>query len=410
MFARTLRGLWACSNPKCDQVDREVELGIGRLFTIATSTCQCGGRVLELLYCFECGDISLGGYVGAEDSEAIFLTSTPVRVPAERAAPVFKRSHREYRWYRPGVTKTSRTWSPRNSAGATLTIGFSVADYHPLLGALVPASRSGDGMVVAGIPADDELTPAALPVYCPRCDQRTGLLEGTSYLKGEVRSPIRAHTAGLAQSTQLLMTQLHRSMGSNVDESRTIVFTDSRDDAARTASGTELNDFRDLVRQLTRQVLEQKEEPVEILRRGSTNLDDLSPEERAIFDQLIADDVPLSLAFVREAVDKATEADRAKIAAFEAEHGGPERYISWGSLILRLHRREFVALGMNPAGPDPSFRTIIGSDRPWYAAWDPPTPGLWLQVDPDIARQEQQRQKEHLTVKVCEGGVRPSWT
>jgi DEAD/DEAH box helicase domain-containing protein len=52
MFSRTLRGLWACSNPDCDQVDRETPLGIGRLFTIATSACACGGRVLELLYCF----------------------------------------------------------------------------------------------------------------------------------------------------------------------------------------------------------------------------------------------------------------------------------------------------------------------------------------------------------------------
>ena len=205
----------------------------------------------ELLYCFECGDISLGGFVGAEDSGATFLTSTPVQVPARTASPVFKRTHQEYRWYHPGITKMSRTWSPMNPSGGKLTVGFAVASYEPLLGALMSASGGGDGMVVSGVPVDGDLTPAALPVYCPRCDQRTGQLDGASYFKGEVRSPIRAHTAGLAQSTQLLMTQLHRSMGSTDEDSRTIVFTDSRDDAARTASGTELNHFRDLVRQLS---------------------------------------------------------------------------------------------------------------------------------------------------------------
>ncbi len=402
MFARTLRGLWACSNPACDQIERVESLGIGRLFAIATSTCPCGGRVLELLYCFECGDVSLGGFVGATESGAVFLTSTPVQVPAERAAPVFKRRHSEYRWYRPGVLKTSRTWSPKDALGKKITIGFAAASYDPLLGAIVSASAGGDGMVVSGVPDEGELAPASLPVYCVRCDQRTGQLEGASYFKGEVRSPIRAHTAGLAQSTQLLMTQLHRSMGTTVEDSRTIVFTDSRDDAARTASGTELNHFRDLVRQLTRQVLEQVEDPVDILRRGSADLDALTAEERATFSQLVSDDLSLSQAFLKEQVGAATDSDVAKIAEFEAQHGGPERFLSWSSLILRLSG-ELLAVGVNPAGPDASYRTIAGSDLPWYVAWPPPVKGLWVQIDADVARQEQQRQREHLTVKVCEG-------
>ncbi len=402
MFARTFRGLWACSNPGCDQVKRATPLGIGRLFTIATSTCACGGRVLELLYCYECGDVSLGGFVGAEDSGAIFLTATPVQVPAERAAPVFKRTHREYRWYRPGLTKTSRIWSPKDSSGKAMKVGFVSTAYDPLLGALFSPTGRGDGMVVGGIPGETELSPAALPVYCPRCDQRTGQLDGSSYFKGEVRSPVRAHTAGLAQSTQLLMTQLHRSMGQTVEDSRTIVFTDSRDDAARTASGTELNHFRDLVRQLTRQVLEQSEDPIGIMRRGSTDLESLSTEERAVFDQLVVEDVALSQAYLRASLGVAKELDQSKIAAFEATHGGPEPFVSWGSLIFRLSR-ELVALGVNPAGPDASFRTISGSDHPWYTAWEPTPSGSWRQIDPDIARHEQQRQREHLTVKVCEG-------
>ena len=94
MFARTLRGIWACTNPDCDQVERNGALGVGRLFSIPASTCPCGGRVLELLYCFECGDISLGGYVAGELDGAVFLTPAPVEVPPERAAPVFMRRTR----------------------------------------------------------------------------------------------------------------------------------------------------------------------------------------------------------------------------------------------------------------------------------------------------------------------------
>lgn len=403
MFARTLRGLWACSNPNCDQVDRDENLGIGRISAISTSTCTCGGRVLELLYCFECGDISLGGYVGAEENGATFLTSTPVRVPAERAAPVFKRSHSEYRWYRPGVKKPTRTWSPTTPDGRKLKIGFASVDYDPLLGALIaPPDGTGTGMVVAGIPEQDRSHTPSLPVHCPRCDQRAGLLDGTDYFAGEVRSPIRAHTSGLSQSTQLLMTQLHRSMGDAVDESRTIVFTDSRDDAARTACGTELNQFRDLVRQLTRQILQEREDPLEIMRRGSADRESLEPEERALFDQIAADDVALAQAFLRQHLGAASEVDRDRIKAFEAVHGGPERYVTWGSLVHRLSR-ELLAIGVNPAGPDASFRTIDGSDVPWYRAWQPADPGDWRQIEPDIANQTQQLHKERLAVRVSEG-------
>ncbi len=403
MFARTLRGLWACSNPNCDQVNREENLGIGQISAIATSTCPCGGRVLELLYCFECGDISLGGYVGAEESGAIFLTSSPVWRPAERAAPVFKRSHTDYRWYRPGIKKTTRTWSPTTPDGKKSMIGFASADLDPLLGALIaPPNGAGTGMIIAGIPDQEQPNTPALPVYCPRCDQRAGLLQGTAYFAGEVRSPVRAHTSGLAQSTQLLMTQLHRSMGETVDESRTIVFTDSRDDAARTASGTELNQFRDLVRQLTRQILQEKEDPVEIMRLGSADRETLEPEKRAFFDQIAADDVALLQAFMKQHLDVASDADLERIRTFEKVHGGPERFVSWGSLIHRLSR-ELLAIGVNPAGPDASFRTIDGSDTPWYRAWQPPEPGAWRQIEPDLAQQAQQQQKERLAVRVSDG-------
>ncbi len=404
MFARTMRGLWACSNPSCDQVSRQEDLGIGRIFGIATSTCGCGGRVLELLYCFECGDVSLGGYVATEEEGVTFLTSTPADVLAGKAAPVFKRLHNAYRWYRPGPERSWRTWGPTTPCGKKIKIGFAATDYDPLLGALItPPEGSGTGMLLAGIPADENLRTPSLPVHCPRCDQRTGVLDGHTYFVGEVRSPIRAHMSGIDQATQLLMTQLHRSMGDTVEESRTIVFTDSREGAARTASGTELNQFRDLVRQLTRRVLQQQEDHIDIMRRGSADIDALEPEERVLYDQIAAGDAALAQAFLRDHLGAATPVDIERIAAFEAQHSGSKQFVSWGSIIHRLSK-ELLQLGLNPAGPDASLRTFDNADDvPWYRAWEPPKPGLWHQVEFDLAQQAQQRQKERLTIRVAEG-------
>jgi DEAD/DEAH box helicase domain-containing protein len=401
MFVRTLRGVWACTNPACDQVERSTELGIGRLFTIPASTCACGGRVLELLYCFECGDISVGGYVADVLDTTAFLTPAPVQVPAERAAPVFMRPHRFYRWYRPGRLKTARTWKVDHPSAGTLKLGFGNVAYDPLLGALTPAMDGGIGVAVTGVPTNDEVNVPALPVHCPRCDLSSGRMDTDKYLKGVVRSPIRAHTAGLAQSTQLYMTQLHRSMGDTVEDSRTIVFTDSRDDAARTATGTELNQFRDLVRQLTRQVLEVHEDQVSILRKGSADIGSLTPEERAVYDELAGQDPTLLQAFMREAFHQATDEDVERIVAFETEQSGGERYIAWSSLLNRLSH-ELLALGVNPAGPDASFRIIETTTAPWYRAWEPPEPGLWAPLPADLAKQERQRQIEHLAGRVAD--------
>ena len=44
-------------------------------------------------------------------------------------------------------------------------------------------------------------------------------------------------------------------MGEAPSDRQTIVFTDSRDDAARTAAGVGLNHYRDVIRQLTQQML-----------------------------------------------------------------------------------------------------------------------------------------------------------
>lgn len=403
MFARTLRGLWACSNPECDQVERSNNVGIGRLFTIPASSCDCGGRVLELLYCFECGDVSLGGYVADEHDTTVFLTSTPVQVPAERAAPVFKRGHRDYRWYRPGTKRTNRVWKAKTPSGGGFDLGFATVHYDPLLGGLTPTGTGGTGTALSGVPKEGDFIVPALPVYCPRCDLKAGQLEHDKYLKGIVRSPIRAHTSGLAQSTQLLMTQLHRSMGDTVADSRTIVFTDSRDDAARTASGTELNHFRDLVRQLVRQILAHREDPVAVMRRGSDDLDELDPEERALYDQIAGEEPALAQAFLREALGAAKDKDLDLIKVFEAKHAGPESYVAWGSLLNRLSK-ELLAIGVNPGGPDASMRFVEGSeDVPWYCAWEPPEPNLWRTLPADVATQERNRQKERLTTRLCDG-------
>ena len=404
MFARTLRGLWACSDPDCAEVYRTSKLGIGRLFTIPATTCRCGGRVLELLYCFYCGDVSLGGYIADKnDYGTVYLTSMPKDVLAEHVTPVHMRTHQNYRWYRPGSLASTRTWKKFAPNGKGVQVGFNTASFDPLRGELSPAMGKGDGTILS-VPRDGlEFSIPALPISCPRCDQdHGGVPANKKYFDGIVRSPIRGQTSSISRSTQLLMTQLHRTMGDTVEDSRTIVFTDSREDAANTAAGTELNQFQDLVRQVIRQLLTSTDDPVDIMRRGSIDYDSVNPEEAAIYDQITSTEQHVSQAFIRESVGRPTEKDREVIADFESRYLLPERTISWADLLVRLCSK-FLTLGVNPAGPEASCKFIEGTEATdWYCAWNPPTTGKWNMVNAEVASRERNRHKEYLTVKVSE--------
>jgi DEAD/DEAH box helicase domain-containing protein len=400
MFVRTLRGMWACSNPACTQVpdaDREARR-IGQLLAIPAHTCACGGRVLELLYCFECGEASLGGEVASGDPQGqeYFLSPGPTAVPATEVAPIFRRAYGRYMWYWPGPPPTQLEWTHRAADDQPATrLRFAAAEYDPRLGRLARAMGRGTGtmLVVSNPPSDEQLRVPALPEFCPRCHMRGHNAERERFFRGIVRSPIRAHTGGVAQAGQLLLSQLFRNVGDTADESRTIVFTDSRDDAARTAIGLETNHFRDLVRQLLRIELRDADSPVDLLRRGAAG-ESLRDQERLAFEELRRQYPEEFAAYRMHARGVADDDDEAVIAAFEARFGEGQTRLGWGQLVTSLEGR-LVALGANPAGPAASLRMLSDGRTPWYRAYPPPQPGLWEVLPPtQVAGEVQVRRVE----------------
>ena len=62
-FSETCKASGRAPIRMCVQVTcTEPDILVGRLFDRPTTTCPCGSRVLEMLYCEPCGDIFLGGY------------------------------------------------------------------------------------------------------------------------------------------------------------------------------------------------------------------------------------------------------------------------------------------------------------------------------------------------------------
>lgn len=388
VMMRGMRGLWACSDPSCPGGTNSEPRRVGRMYDTPRSTCaDCGGRVLELLYCFECGDVSLGGYVVDQpDRGAVVLSTTPV-VPGENSGDfVYRRNDDEYRWLwlgSPVPDAPSRHKLPADldEGQATIVTNFGAATWDPKLGSLI-IGGSSDGIpaVVLSHNAGDDIGLAlpALPEACPRCGGSQDNRDAAVYFAGNVRSPIRAHTSGRAQLNQMAVSQLFRSLGSEAAESRTIVFTDSRDDSARIAAGIALNNFRDQVRQVVRQLLHGRENPVPILRallHGQLAGDDL---QRA--DKLRASRGELFDKLRLESVGASDAMDLAAIAAAERE----TESLPWGTLIHDAERM-MLEVGVNPAGPGPSVAESEG-DAPWYRAYEPPVRDAWEPLADAVAR------------------------
>jgi DEAD/DEAH box helicase domain-containing protein len=377
LFVRTPRGLWACSNVVCSGIEPDYgfeERRIGKLFDLPAVSCDsCGSRVLELLYCFDCGDISLGGFVlpsGHTPNQLnAFLGSLSPNVPdSGNKEPVFRRNSNQYRWYWPNIDTTVAPWAHSKEIDGSkqnVEFRFEKVGFNPQLGLMqLPANPFPNVGItlVANVPISTGETFPALPKTCPACGS-----SGKSNVMDEfwndsaVRTPIRAHTTGQAIATQVFASQLSRSLSLAVDKKplsyKTIIFTDSRDDAARTAAGVALNHHRDLLRQVA--TIEIESGPGEAVLEIQKRIAKLEFQKS------------------KGATDAEDDAELLSLRSKDT-FGGK----SWFGLVTSI-TNELVSLGVSPAGPKASFQNIGGAS--WYQAYKPKN-GEWVQVPEEQCR------------------------
>ena len=407
LFTRSVRGIWACSNPNCTGVAPSSGRTVGKLFAAPALTCDaCGSRVLELFYCDQCGEVSLGGFV-AELPDDLgdrqwFLSSLPPASTASSQVPAFRRPYGKYMWYCPGPPPRDVTSWQHQAPGARRATQFRFigAELDHRIGLLSPSGHHGTGtmLAVSDAPEGSDSVPA-LPERCPRCDARGVNRKPRLFFRGVVRSPIRGHATGTARLTQVLLDRITRAVGEAPADARTIVFTDSRDDAAATAAGVELNHFRDLVRQLVTAEVEAASPPAAVMRRGVDAPDLLTGEERRELDYLQKHFPDVWAAFRLRARGAASEADSRLIADFEQEHGGSSGRLAWRNLTMRISDK-MVSLGVNPAGPAASRQTI--QHEHWWRYFAAPQEGEWEPLPLGERERGEERILDFLQVHVAE--------
>jgi DEAD/DEAH box helicase domain-containing protein len=264
-FYKNIEGIWACTMPGCCCQPSSDKRPVGKLFENIRILCvsqKDKHRVLELLYCEECGSLLFGGsrLCLPNNSGWELLTVEPdiEGLPDKQTARFLeKRSYDQFAIFWPSGSRAihdeaAKPWTQPSTDGGTAQGRWDKASLDTTSGRVVLGLKSPIipmGTWVHGyvfhLPkvSDIELqqTFAALPSVCPSC--------AADYSRRIYRkSPIRGFRTGFSRVSQLLGKELFYELPKG-EQRKLVVFSDSREDAAAIANGIERLHHRDLVRE-----------------------------------------------------------------------------------------------------------------------------------------------------------------
>jgi Lhr-like helicase len=389
LFFHNAGRLWVCVNPSCPgrsglTPPQAQAPPVGILYSEPGPRCGlCSSRVLELLYCQPCGEVFIGGYrkLDTQSPNAWYLSpdypdieGVPDKAASLRrtageylvfwpsdSRPLIKRTDAGPRWQWQEEGVRGYRWTP---AVLEHTSGRLTLQRHAV--ASRPGMTSGYAFVS---PVD---TANAFPSKCPHC--------GADWVKRRLHSPVRDLGSGFQRIVQLLCDALIREMPQGAGR-KLVLFSDSRQDAAKLSTGIKLAHYRDVVRQIAygelrnqlvtagaahSRALSIHMDAQEFLRleqkRDQSGLDQSERERR---QALLSS---LSPAVAGEVARFASVGGVAPAVLLPPPAPGPFMSLTFSSLLDTV-RSGLLALGMNPGGPQPSLHTFRPSPRGPSVDW-----------------------------------------
>jgi hypothetical protein len=268
LFFHNLQNLWACCNPECTNLTDEARQAridapstqkptVGAIYDTHRISCSCGSRILDLIVCEVCGDVFLGGYKRSVGKSFVVTADQPdlENIP-DRVN--LKQQHGQYALFWPlphypnwslapqdvgwtisvGKRKTNHKWIEAKLNRRTGLVLLRKQDPKP------PNQEEISGWLyqVTGTNAEQQ---SSMPTKCSRCD--------ADYSRRRTfKTPLRSHRTGFQKACQVLASATLREMSSTdagASASRKLViFSDSRQDAAKLAAGIERDHYRDMAR------------------------------------------------------------------------------------------------------------------------------------------------------------------
>ena len=258
-FFKYIEGLWGELIPTENGEQRVIGDVMYRAYPIVERVQGHPHRVLELLRCECCGELYLGGNrTRVGDNEECLSLNSPVldKVPNRNATPMVENKHySDYAIFWPNydvyvgehinATKTTgETATLREAEGIWERAYLNPFDGHiktdatNLTGGWIYGYLFKIRNIANGLSSDDF---SALPCECPHCNK--------SYkYRLSTKSPIRSFRTGIKRSNQVLTKELMYQLPR--EDRKLIGFSDSRQDAAEQAHGIAEEHYRDMVRLL----------------------------------------------------------------------------------------------------------------------------------------------------------------
>ena len=261
LFFKNIEGLWSCSDSNCAE-HKEDKRTVGKLYlSNPPLTCNKKHRLFETLCCDQCGTLFFGGIrlmrEGTPGEYELLQTNPNIeKIPDEYITPfVEKRSYRDYalfwpkkeidqdvknkEWTQPFITEDNSSSKKRKACWKKATLDIKT-------GKVKLEHRDEDNKIkgyllfVSG-DIEKQLNTMAVSSICPSC--------ATDYTKSKLlKSPIKGFRTGFSKMIQILSKELFYQL--DEDNKKMIVFSDSREEAARVANGIERSHYQDLIREM----------------------------------------------------------------------------------------------------------------------------------------------------------------
>lgn len=340
-FFRNVDGLWACSNPECSEIEpqfRFTDRKIGRLYRRAATTCKCGSSILEVLLCRQCGEVYLGGWEGKDDKGPILTLERQL----------FDKSS-GYQTIYPTQEAPDQGWKPCrfNHLDGGFVKNIIRNSRH-----LYYEKKSGASSIY--------------PEVCFNCEYTQNSNGYTAVFK---------HATGVQKVNQLMADSLMLALSkyyADKSNRKLVLFSDSRQAAAKLAAGIELDHYRDTIRAAVLKNLDSKPDEKELLYKNWKTPGSLTPIEKKTLTKLGEsreyNDIMMKMAYGDENDTQDIEnyfrsKNTASISSIQA------------SVMNALFK-----VGINPGGPSPTlnvgwlktydFKKDVFKPKEWDASAD----------------------------------------
>ncbi len=336
LFARNVDNIWICSNKECNIVDegyKEVDRLYGKLYSSPLNRCACGGKVLEAIICRQCGEIYLAGYPIEEGIEKELSNYNP--------GILGKKIHQEI--FHPVIENAVSSSKSKEDPWIS-------CEFDSITGVL-SMNRYGKYIKYNRNPESPDF-----PEICPKCNWKIQQKEDK-----DTFTPLYRHGTGVQKVNQIFADLLISTIREQRENEKLILFSDSRQGAAKLSAGIELDHYRDTIRSIV----------LNSLDSGNDVLDSLMKlrEGKIIWKEIdikIQETIKSNSTYknLREKIRDEKEEEYNAANTDYLDKALTNQNIDIKIIIDRVFRR-LVELGINPAGPYPTYQIDSGNDKAW---------------------------------------------